>query len=138
MLRAALATSSQAALAINGTPRTLHMAAEESAKAPRSHRIARAVSKIVVAVSVLLAVMIFAGTYLGKKDIDERPLQVGEAVSVKNVGKGWQPGFIRAISADGKYQVAMGETRDIAARPQTDVLTLDSTGRLKRRKEATP
>ena len=114
------------------------MAAEESVKAPLSHRIARVVTKVVVAICVLLAVMIFAGTYLGKKDIDERPLQVGEAVSVKNASKGSRPGFIRAISADGKYEVAMGETRDIAARPQTDVLTLDGTGRLKRRKEDAP
>lgn len=114
------------------------MAAEESTKAPLSRRIAGVATKIVVGICVLLAVMIFAGTYLGKKDIDERPLQVGEAVSVKNVGKGWRPGFIRAISTDGKYVVAMGETKDIAARPSTDVETLDGTGRLKRRRENTP
>ena len=114
------------------------MAAEESAKASPSHRIARVVTTIVVAICVLLAIMILAGTYLGKKDIDERPLQIGEAVSVKNAGRGWRPGFIRAISAEGKHEVAMGETRDIAARPQTDVLTLDGTGRLKRRKEDAP
>jgi hypothetical protein len=113
------------------------MASGESVKSPLSHRIARVVTKIVVVICLLLAVMIFAGTYLGKKDIDERPLQVGEAVSVKNVGKGSRPGFIRAISADGKYVVAMGETKDIAARPSTDVLKLDGTGRLKRRKEDT-
>jgi hypothetical protein len=114
------------------------MASEESVKAPVPHRVARVVSKVVVAICLLLAVMIFAGSYLGKKDIDERPLQVGEAVSVKNVGKGSRPGFIRSISADGKYVVAMGNTRDIAARPTTDVETLTGTGRLKRRKEDTP
>jgi hypothetical protein len=114
------------------------MASGESVKAPRSHRIAGVVTKIVLVVCALLAAMIFAGSYLSKKDIDERPLQVGEAVSVKNVSKGWRPGFIRTISSDGKYVVVMGDTRDIAARPNTDVLTLDGTGRLKRRKEDAP
>lgn len=114
------------------------MASGEFVKAPLSHRIARVVTKIVVVICLLLAIMIFAGTYLGKKDIDERPLQVGEAVSVKNLSKGSRPGFIRGISADGKYVVAMGETRDIAARPTTDVLTIDGNGRLKRRKEDAP
>ena len=114
------------------------MASGEPVKASLTHRITGVVTKIVVALSVLLTLLIVAGSYLGKKDIAERPLQIGEAVSVKNVGKGWRPGFVRAISTDGKYEVAMGETRDIAARPATDVLTLDGTGRLKRRKEDTP
>ena len=114
------------------------MTSGESIKVPLAHRVAGPAIKVVVAISVLLVVMIFAGSYLGKKDIEDRPLQVGEAVSVKNVSKGSRPGFIRAISADGKYQVAMGETRDIAARLNTDLLTLDGTGRLKRRKEQAP
>jgi hypothetical protein len=114
------------------------MTSGESVKAPLSHRIARVVTKVLVVICALLALMILAGTYLGKKDIDERPLQIGEAVSVKNAGKGWRPGFIQSISVDGKYVVAMGDTREIAARPNTDVETLDGTGRLKRRKEDKP
>jgi hypothetical protein len=111
---------------------------EESVKKPLTHRIPGVVNKIIVVVFFLLGLMIIAGFFTSKSDIEERPLQVGEAVSVKNVSKGWRPGFIQSISADGKYVVAMGDTREIAARPTTDVLTLDGTGRLKRQKEEMP
>ena len=94
--------------------------------------------QLVIAVSLVVPLLIVAGNYINRKDVQERPLQVGEAVSVKNVSKGWRPGFIRRIGPDGVIEVAMGETRGIAARPSSDVIRLDGTGRLKRRQEPAP
>jgi hypothetical protein len=111
------------------------MASGESVNTPPGHRIAGVVTKIALVVCALLAFIIFAGSYLSKKDIDERPLQVGEAVSVKNASKGWRPGYVRSISEQGEYVIAMGATPELAARPQTDILRLQGSGRLKRRKD---
>lgn len=108
---------------------------ESPAATPLSHRIAAIAIKTVVVVSFAIPVLIVAGNYLNRKDVQERPLQVGEAVSVKNVSKGWRPGYIRAIDAKGRIEVSMGTTSEEAARPGTDVLVLDGTGRLKRRKD---
>ncbi len=112
------------------------MPADESLTAtPLSHRMAVIVIKIVVVISLAIPVLIVAGNYLNRKDVREQPLQVGEAVSVKNVSKGWRPGYIRGIDASGRIEVVMGDTREAAALPGRDVLTLDDTGRLKRRKD---
>lgn len=112
--------------------------ASPPASRPLSYRIAAWATKAVVAVCLLLVILVIAGQFIGQQDLQERPLQVGEAVSVKNASKGWRPGFVRSISAQGHYEIAMGATRDIAARPQTDILQLQGTGRLKRRKEDAP
>ena len=104
----------------------------------RTHRIAAWATKILIGICALLMVLVIAGQFVARQDIQEHPLQVGEAVSVKNNSKGWRPGYVRAISAQGQYEIAMGATREIAARPQTDILQLQGTGRLKRRKEDTP
>jgi hypothetical protein len=108
------------------------------ASRPLPHRIARWVTKAVMAICALLAILVIAGQFIGQQDLQERPLHVGEAVSVKNASKGWRPGFVRSISAQGHYEIAMGATREIAARPQTDIIQVEGTGRLKRRKEDTP
>ena len=105
--------------------------------APRS-RTQRSViwgATLVVGISIFLVI---AAQSFSRQDLEERPLQVGEAVTVKNTGKGSRPGFVRSISTQGQYEIAMGATREIAARPQTDVLKLEGTGRLKRRKEDSP
>lgn len=103
-----------------------------------SQRIASWVKKCLFWVVAVMVVLVIAGQYLAREDLRERPLRVGEAVSVKNSGKGWRPGYVRAISPQGRYEIAMGATREIAARPQTDILQLQGTGRLKRRKEDAP
>ncbi len=108
---------------------------ETGVVAPPSHRVAAIAIKIIIVVSLVIPVLIVAGNYLNRKDVEERPLHLGEAVSVKNVGKGWRPGYIRAIDIHGRIEVVMGATREAAALPGRDVLTLEGTGRLKRRKD---
>ncbi len=116
------------------------MSVDSSSPASRqlTHRIAKWVTKAVAVICLLLVILVIAGQFIGQQDLQERPLQVSEAVSVKNASKGWRPGFVRSISAQGQYEIAMGATREIAARPQTDILQLQGTGRLKRRKEDAP
>jgi hypothetical protein len=112
--------------------------ASSTASRPTGHRMANWATKATVVVCVLLAILLVAGQFIGQQDLQERPLQVGEAVSVKNASKGWRPGYVRSISEQGEYVIAMGATPEIAARPQTDILQLQGTGRLKRRKEEAP
>jgi hypothetical protein len=105
------------------------------ARAPLAKRITLWAIRIALGLCVLLTLMVIAGQYMARQDLQERPLQVGEAVSVKNVSKGWRPGYVRSISEQGEYVIAMGATPELAARPQTDILRFQGTGRLKRRKD---
>ena len=118
--------------------RAIFEAASALPKRSRTHRIAVWATKILVGICALLMVLVIAGQFVARQDIQDHPLQVGEAVSVKNNSKGWRPGYVRTISPQGQYEIAMGATREIAARPQTDILQLQGTGRLKRRKEDAP
>ncbi|MES2280458.1 MAG: hypothetical protein V4542_03515 [Pseudomonadota bacterium] len=108
---------------------------EATTATPLPTRTAAIAIRIVIGVSLVIPVLVVTGNYLNRKDVQERPLQAGEAVSVKNVSKGWRPGYVDTIGANGRIQVRMGATREAAAQPGTDVLTLEGSGRLKRRKD---
>jgi hypothetical protein len=93
-------------------------------RAPLAKRITLWAIRIALGLCALLTLMAIAGQSMARQDLQERTLQVGEAVSLKNVSKGWRLGYVRSISEQGEYVIAMGAIPEIAVRPQTDIFGL--------------